>query len=214
MATFHTARECHTSAINHHVKAVECHWEASEYCQKDYAHAAYQALLAHGHTLLAAIHGNRASKYYAERDAEALRRNPYPTPHIPAQSVETNEALEPRLSASEHHTAAAEHHNEAAKHHGKACDHCDRKLYMLAALEAQIAYSHSQSALFHGNEAAMRHIEQHGDSERNASATALPSESIPEVCVKPDDDSEKLAAPRSNVLHLFEFRTPKPSTTR
>jgi hypothetical protein len=213
MTTLQTGREHHTFAIDHHIKAVECHWEASEYCQKDYAHAAYQALLAHGHTLVAVIHGNKASKYYGECDCEALRKNPYPPPRIPAQSLEAAETLGPPLSAAWHHKAAAEHHNEAARHHGRACNHFDRKRYALAAQESKIAYSHSQSALFHGNEAAMRHIDQHGNSNLNASPTDLPSESIPGVCAKPvDDDSEKVAAPRSNVLHFFTPHKAMPVT--
>jgi hypothetical protein len=185
---------------------VEYHREASAYYQggRDYADAAHHALVAHGHALEAIDHGSEAGKYYSDRDGEALQRNPDPAPRIAAQSFETSEALEPGLSAAGHRMAAAEHHHQAARHHIQACKHSDRKRYVLAVQEAHIAYIHSQSALFHGNEAVMRHIERYGDSELNTAPTARPSDFFPELCRTPGNDrGEKAVKPRSNVLPFF-----------
>jgi hypothetical protein len=44
---------------------------SKHYEEKDYAHAAHQALIAHDHTRRAIHHGNEAGKYHAEQHSNA-----------------------------------------------------------------------------------------------------------------------------------------------
>jgi hypothetical protein len=137
----HRAAQHHASAAIHHEQAVRYHREASRHYQtgKDYAHAAHQALAAHGPALLAIDRGNEASKHYAGHDGNTLPKYPEPVPRFPVKSLESAEAMESNLSGAEHHAAAADHHEQGARHHGLASKHCDGKDYALAAQEAQIA---------------------------------------------------------------------------
>jgi hypothetical protein len=164
MTAKHRAAEHHASAAIHHEQAARYHREASRHYQtgKDYAHAAHQALVAHGHALQAIDRGNDASKYYAGHDGNALPNNPEPVPRFSAKTFETAGTTETNLSGAEHHAAAADHHEQAARHHGQASKHCDGKDYALAAHEAQIAHGHAQHSVFHGNEAAKHHVEHYG----------------------------------------------------
>jgi hypothetical protein len=136
MTAKHDSAEPHASAAIHHAAAARFHREASRHYQvgKDHAHAAHQALLAHGHGLRAIERGYEASAYYAT------------------------------LNVSEHHAAAADHHEQAARHHGQAAKHRDEKDFALAAHEAQIAHGHAQHSVFHDNEAAKHHVEHYGKS--------------------------------------------------
>lgn len=69
-----TGVEHHVAAVEHHEQAALCHRRASEYyAGKDYAHAAHQALIAHGHTQEAVRHGNEATKYHLELHAKEMR---------------------------------------------------------------------------------------------------------------------------------------------
>jgi hypothetical protein len=43
---------------------------SKHYAEKDYAHAAHQALIAHGHMQHAVRHGNEATKYHLEHHGE------------------------------------------------------------------------------------------------------------------------------------------------
>jgi hypothetical protein len=62
-----TGTEHHNAAAVHHEQAALHHREASRhYAEKDYAQAAHQALIAHGHTQQAIRHGNEATKYHVE----------------------------------------------------------------------------------------------------------------------------------------------------
>jgi hypothetical protein len=62
-----TGGEHHIAAAEHHEQAATNHRRASKhYAEKDYAHAAHQALIAHGHTQQAVRHGNEATKYHLE----------------------------------------------------------------------------------------------------------------------------------------------------
>src|SRR6185312_11034738 len=59
--------EHHLAAATHHEQAAAHHRLASQhYAEKDYAHAAHQALIAHGHGQQAARHANEATKYHIE----------------------------------------------------------------------------------------------------------------------------------------------------
>ncbi len=63
-----TGTEHHVAAAEHHDKAAVHHRRASQhYAEKDYAHAAHQALIAHGHTQQAVWHGSEATKYHVEQ---------------------------------------------------------------------------------------------------------------------------------------------------
>ena len=71
MAKTLTGSEHHKAAAEHHEQAASRHRGASEcYAKKDYARAAHQALIAHGHTQQAVRHGNEATKYHLEHDKE------------------------------------------------------------------------------------------------------------------------------------------------
>jgi hypothetical protein len=69
--------EHHIAAANHHEQAAAHHRLASEhYAERDYAHAAHQALIAHGHGQQAARHAYEATKYHLEHydSSSALSR--------------------------------------------------------------------------------------------------------------------------------------------
>ena len=67
MARIITGGEHHVAAAEHHEQAAAHHRQASKhYAEKDYAHAAHQALIAHGHMQQAVRHGNEATKYHLE----------------------------------------------------------------------------------------------------------------------------------------------------
>jgi hypothetical protein len=71
MAKTLTGAEHHIAAAEHHELAAARHRGASRYyAKKDFAHAAHQALIAHGHTQQAVRHGNEATKYHLEHDQE------------------------------------------------------------------------------------------------------------------------------------------------
>jgi hypothetical protein len=66
-----TGTEHHAAAADHHEQAATHHRKASIlYTEKDYAQAAHQALIAHGHTQKAIRHGNEATKYHLELHGE------------------------------------------------------------------------------------------------------------------------------------------------
>jgi hypothetical protein len=67
MTKLFTGKEHHLAAADHHDQAARHHRQASRhYEEKDHAHAAHQALIAHGHTQQAVRHGNEATKYHVE----------------------------------------------------------------------------------------------------------------------------------------------------
>jgi hypothetical protein len=166
MTARHDAAGHLTSAAFHHKQAARFHREASRHHEigKDYAHAAHQALVAHGHGLRAIDYGNDAGTYFAEHDRKALPKYPEAVPRFPLKSLEPKGTIRADLSGAEHHTAAADHHEQAARHHGQASKHYDAKEYMQAAHEMQIAQGHAQHSVFHGDEAAKHHVEHFGKS--------------------------------------------------
>ncbi len=73
MAKHLSGTEHHLTAADHHERAAAHHRLASQhYAEKDYAHAAHQALIAHGHGQQAAYHANEATKYHIEHHDTAL----------------------------------------------------------------------------------------------------------------------------------------------
>jgi hypothetical protein len=163
MANQHGAAAHHASAAAHHNEAARYHREASRHylVGKDYAHAAHQALVAHGHALHAVGRGHEANKYYLQNDRNA----PVKPAEPPAGGTSPGKmAAIPHVNSAKHHAAAADRHHEAMEHHGLARSHCDERDYELAAHEARIAHSHAEAAVFHGEEAAMHHVEHYGKS--------------------------------------------------
>jgi hypothetical protein len=68
MAKTLTGAEHHTAAAEHHEQAASHHRLASKhYADKDFAHAAHEALIAHGRAQQAVRHGNEATKYHIEQ---------------------------------------------------------------------------------------------------------------------------------------------------
>ena len=140
----------HASAVSHHGQAMQFHREAARHYQigKDYAHAAHQALVAHGHTMQAMEHGQKAAEAYAEHGGN-------PLPKYLDRADATSEVA---LTAAEHHAAAAGHAEEAGRHHSQAAKYYADKEYTLAAKAAQTAHLHAQQSVFHGDEAAKYHV--------------------------------------------------------
>jgi hypothetical protein len=67
-----TGTEHHIAAAEHHERAAQHHRQASKhYAEKDFARAAHQALIAHGHTQQAIWHANEATKYHIEHHSHA-----------------------------------------------------------------------------------------------------------------------------------------------
>ncbi len=67
MAKMFTGKEHHLAAAEHHERAAQHHRQASiHYEGKDHAHAAHQALIAHGHAQQAVRHANEATKFHVE----------------------------------------------------------------------------------------------------------------------------------------------------
>lgn len=68
-----TGVEHHAAAAEHYEQAASYHRLASKhYAEKDYAHAAHQALIAHGHSQQALRHAGAATKYHLEQHAMDL----------------------------------------------------------------------------------------------------------------------------------------------
>ena len=158
----------HMAAATHHTHAMRFHLMAGRHYQigRDYAHAAYQALIAHGHTLRAMDHLQEAIDDYAEHDVlpeqeiSVVRRGDpwkkYMDRLLVASSVVT---VATKLSGAEHHAAAAGHAEWAARHHGHAAIHCEGREFPLAARESQNAHDHALHSVFHGNAAARHYVE-------------------------------------------------------
>lgn len=151
----------HATAAMHHEQAAYFHREASRHYQigKDYDHAAHQALTAHGHALRALEYGKAVSTRYAEHEGSPLPS--YLTRSLD-KSVSTAVALPLSLSGAAHHAVAAEHHEAAEQHHARAGAHCSAEHYIRANHETNNALDHGRHALFHGDQAAMHHMEHYG----------------------------------------------------
>jgi hypothetical protein len=170
MSEKHGAAGHHRSAAMHHTQAAHHHSEAFRHYEtgKDYAHAAHQALLAHGHGLRALNYADEARVYYAAHDLDELPMPSQPTQRVVAGSLEVVGAPASVLSSAAHHAAAATHHEKAAHHHQEAARLYDDNEHARAAHEAQMAHRHAHYAIFHDDEAAMHHVEHYGKSGQSA----------------------------------------------
>jgi hypothetical protein len=148
----------HAAAASHHEQAAHYHREASHHYQigKDYAHAAHQALVAHGHSLRALEHGQAALACYIEHEGVPLPSN-WTRSH--GAAISTAMTLPKNLTSIEHHANAAEHHDAARRHHllaekhSLAGKHSGPDHYVRASHETKCAVDHGKHALFHGDQA-------------------------------------------------------------
>jgi hypothetical protein len=140
MNTKHSKKGHLEAAASHHEQAARYHREASRHFEtgQDYAHAAHQAMMAHGHALHAIEQAHDAGAHSAS--------TPPPTP-APAGSGADNE------NAAKHHATAAELHGQAAQHMRHAVKLFDQDRSAVGH-DAQLALSLALRALSHGNEAA------------------------------------------------------------
>jgi hypothetical protein len=162
--------EHHASAAGHHEDAANFHHQASMHYEigKDYAHAAHQALVAHGHAMQAIEHANHARDHYPDYDDGAFPKKLTSVPQRSPLTLQIPSIGEISLNNAQHH-AAAKHHNErAAEHHAKAAKHFTENDYGLAAGEAQIAHGYAKHGVFHSNEAAKLHVEHYGRAKPTA----------------------------------------------
>ena len=140
MNTKHSKKGHLEAAASHHEQAARHHREASRHFEdgRDFAHAAHQAMMAHGHTL------------HAIDQAHAAGAHSTNTPSITPPSTGSG------INAAEvakHHTAALELHTEAAQHMRHAVKLFDQDRSAVSH-DAQIALSLALRALSRGNEAA------------------------------------------------------------
>lgn len=144
MTTKQSKKEHLEAAASHHEHAGRFHREASRHFEagKDYAHAAHQAMLAHGHALHAIYRANDAVKQNSTTPLIV------PPPPGPAASSAT---------AAQHHAMAADLHEQAALHLRSAARQFDQDRDAVAH-EARLAFSLALSALSHSNEAARQHV--------------------------------------------------------
>jgi hypothetical protein len=138
----------HEAAKAHHEQAVMHHRSASTHYKtgKDYAHAAHQAFLANGHALRAYDQSKAASRLYAEQ------RQATPMPGAPPIGA----------NCAERHAVAADLHEVAARHHNQAARHQLGRNIALAAEDAFRGEMLGRDALFHGDGAAVHHVEHYG----------------------------------------------------
>lgn len=144
MNTKQSKKEHLEAAASHHERAGRFHREASRHFEagKDFAHAAHQAMMAHGHALHAIYRANDAVKHNSSA--------PLIVPPPPGSA-------ESRATAAQHHTMAAELHEQAALHLRSAAKHFDQDRGAVAH-ETQLAFSLALRALSHSNEAARQHV--------------------------------------------------------
>jgi len=150
MNTKHSKKEHLEAAASHHEQAGRLHREASRHFEdgKDFAHAAHQAMLAHGHALHA-----------IERANEALKHHGAPLVVPPATAPADSHA-----GAAQHHAFAAELHEQAARHMRNAAKHFDEDRGAVAH-ETQLAFSLALRGLSHSNEAAKQHVSATRDKD-------------------------------------------------
>jgi hypothetical protein len=140
MSTKHNKKGHLEAAASHHEQAARYHREASRHFEdgRDFAHAAHQAMMAHGHTLHAIEQAHDAGAHSA----------PAPSTATPSTGLAVTAA-----DVAKHHAAAVELHTQAAQHMRHAVKLFDQDRSAVAH-DAQLALSLSQRALSHGNEAA------------------------------------------------------------
>jgi hypothetical protein len=159
MTTIHKAADHHAEAATHHAQAAHFHREASRHYQvgKDYAHAAHQALTAHGHALRAMAHGQAARESYAAQEGSPL---PSYLTRAPAQPASMAVAAPAILDGPAHHAVAATHHEAARLHHKQAGTHAAAEHYVRAYHETKYALSHGTHGIFHADQAALHQLDQ------------------------------------------------------
>ncbi len=157
MNTKHSKKERLEAAASHHERAGRFHREASRHFEegKDFAHAAHQAMMAHGHALHAIDRANDAHKHNAN------------TPLILPPSPDSAES---GATAAQHHATAAKLHEQAALHLRNAARHFDQDRGVVAH-ETQLALALALHALSHSNAAAMQHVSTSHDRDTVVNAT-------------------------------------------
>jgi hypothetical protein len=140
MSTKHNKKVHLEAAASHHEQAARYHHGASRHFEpgQDFAHAAHEALTAHGHTLHAIDQAHDAGAHSTGAP-----------PALPASTGP--EAT--RANLAKHHAMAAELHEQAAQHMRHAVKLFDQDRSAVAH-DAQLALSLAVRALSHGNEAA------------------------------------------------------------
>ncbi|CAE6730383.1 hypothetical protein R70006_04367 [Paraburkholderia domus] len=140
MSTKHSKKEHLEAAASHHEQAARYHRAASRHFEggKDYAHAAHEAMMAHGHTLHAIDQAHDAGAHSASTP-----------PGAPASTGSGANSA----NAAKLHATAAELHDQAAQHMRHAVKLFDQDRSAVAH-DAQLALSLALRALSHGNEAA------------------------------------------------------------
>lgn len=171
MTKARTAAGHHAEAATHHGHAANFHQAAYHNYRfgKDYAHAAFLALLAHGHGMTALDRARKAIDAFAAHSGR-------PLPTYLARAIPSETALAPaehHAAAAEHHAAAAEHSRQSARYNDQAASHWEGKRYSQARHDAQLAHDHLQHATFHSNEAAKYHV-AHTSSARPTAELVRP----------------------------------------
>lgn len=140
MNTKHSKKGHLEAAASHHEHAAQHHREASRHFEdgRDLGHAAYQAMLAHGHTLHAIDQAHDAGAHSAN--------TPSSTPPSTGSSVAAADVAKQHAAAVELHTQAAQHMRHAVKVFDQ-----DRSA---VSHDAQLALALGLRALSHSNEAA------------------------------------------------------------
>ena len=159
MKTNHSANAQETLAPLNHEHAARLHIDASRHyvAGKDYSHAAHQALVAHGHALLALAQGQEMSDHYREKASIEMATVKEPFLHFDPISLDPSGIVQSSLHVAEHHEAAAELHEHAARYLRQATKHYEEGKVALAAHEAQAAHAIALCAIDHSNEAAKHH---------------------------------------------------------
>jgi hypothetical protein len=162
----------HLSAQPHHEQAARFHREASRHFEagRDFAHAAHQALIAHGHALQALEFELAANVYYA---GHAAREDAPETPssNLHHAATESDGSTKVGLTCAEHHTVAAGLHEEACRHLNRVAGHFQKSRIVEAAHEAKLALDLAVRAAFHSNEAAKGYAKQCSNAQADAVAS-------------------------------------------
>jgi hypothetical protein len=148
-----------TLAQTIHEHAARLHIEAAKHyvMGKDYAHAAHQALAAHGHALFALAQGQKVTEHYRTKASVAIGMQSTPLVRSDLVSVDPSGPVQSGLHAAQHHEAAAQLHEHAARFLRQATKHYEHGEVALAAHEAQAAHAISLCAIDQSNEAAKHH---------------------------------------------------------
>jgi len=159
MKSDHTRNIHATLAQSIHEHAARLHTEAAKHyiAGKDYAHAAHQALAAHGHALFALAQGQKVVEHYRTRTHSEMAIENNPLSRSDLVSLSASGPVQCGLHAVLHHEAAAQLHEHAARFLRQATGHYEHGDIALAAHEAQAAHAISLCAIDQSNEAAKHH---------------------------------------------------------